>query len=217
MHLHRPHYNIRSKDGLIIFTRTPRICRVKTRMASLFNHRQCLYLHRQLFNDTCRRLNSRRYQTLIYSFGKRMLNSNKQVGHNLGQRMKHAMQKELKTHQRVVLIGCDTLVDRSVIEKAFSSLHKINQVVIGPANDGGYFLIGVHTRLPQELFYNIPWGQPTVLKDTLSRLGQRGLEAQVLAPEIDIDTADDWQQLAKQKSLPSWASALKNSASHALI
>ena len=199
---------IRSQDALIIFTKAPRICRVKTRMAPLFNHRQCLYFYRHLFNDTCKRLSSRHYRVMIYSLGKRMHNANKQVGINLGQRMRHAMQKELKIHQRVVLIGSDTLIDRAVIENAFSYLDRTNRIVIGPANDGGYFLIGAHTHVQHELFSHIAWGQVTVLSDTLAQLQRRGLRAHILEPEIDIDTPDDWQQLAEQKSLPAWTRCL---------
>ena len=208
MHSLRSHYNIRSQDGLIIFAKAPQICRVKTRMLAQFNHRQCLYLYRHLLHDTYQQAHSRRYRVTLYTAGPGMSGTQKQRGYDLGQRMLHALQAQLKTHQRVVLIGADSLVTSAIIEQAFAHLDKPNAVVIGPANDGGYMLIGAHTRIPQELFCAMQWGHAGVLSTTLTRLNRCGLQTRLLAPVIDLDTPADWQQMLARQSRPSWTQCL---------
>ena len=131
-----------------------------------------------------------------------------QTGINLGQRMHHAISTELKTSHRVVLIGSDCLeLDVNYIESAFSKLQSDRDLVLGPANDGGYVLIGMNA--PHEaLFNNIIWGESGVLASTLNNAHSIGMVTHLLPTLIDVDRIQDLQTLADNNRLPAWAQPL---------
>jgi len=110
-----------------------------------------------------------------------------QVGNDLGQRLRHAFQNAFKEKAcATVALGSDTLgLKKEVIEKAFDTLQYYD-VVIGPAKDGGYYLIGCR-EMSANLFENIPWSTPDVLKATLGWIREEGL-SHCLLPELeDLD------------------------------
>jgi len=67
-------------------------------------------------------------------------------------------------------------------------------LVLGPATDGGYYLIGMREPVP-ELFQGIPWSTPQVLKATLDRARELGLRVELLSPLMDVDTIEDWDEV----------------------
>ena len=94
----------------------------------------------------------------------------RQEGKNLGERMFHAMDTHLSNGHPVVLIGSDCPeLDTGYINKAFQMLSAGKDVVLGPATDGGYALIGAN-RIDKSLFQDIPWGTGDVLQQTLARI-----------------------------------------------
>ena len=116
--------------------------------------------------------------------------------------MYHAFEDGFQNgYEKVVIIGCDIYeMHRSDIESAFNSLDN-NDFVIGPALDGGYYLLGMR-QLREDIFQNKNWGTDSVLGDTLSNL-QR--EKWVLLDERnDVDTYDDI------KEHPDFTSILQN-------
>lgn len=199
---------MRSQNTLIVFTKAPRITRVKTRMYGVFSHRQCLYLHRHLYKNTLAQVQrSRMYRVVVYSLGYGVHNSKQQIGCNLAERMYHAIQTELKSAQRVCLIGCDSFdLNAEYITHAFESLDK-TPLVLGPTNDGGYVLVGVKDKIPRTVFKRITWGSPQVLKQTLSNIEQLNIPVSCLPAVIDIDQAHDWLSI-NPSSLPQWAHCL---------
>jgi len=119
-----------------------------------------------------------------------------QVGSNLGQRMQAAVVSARMRSRAVVLVGTDCpSVDRDYLEMALNFLSAGNQLVIGPAEDGGYVLLGVSESWPT-LFEGIPWGTDQVLSMTLERAGQLGLDYQLLASRWDVDRPEDLSRLA---------------------
>jgi hypothetical protein len=96
--------------------------------------------------------------------------------------------------ERVVVVGTDspTMPIPYVVE-AFDRLSE-SDVVLGPATDGGYYLVGCAGRLPP-IFDGIPWSGPGVLAVTVERLTQVGARLALLPPWYDVDTVDDWQML----------------------
>ena len=70
------------------------------------------------------------------------------------------------------------------------------EVVIGPATDGGYWLIGLRQPEPS-LFENIPWSTVTVFETTLSRIREKGLSCHVLRELSDIDLREDWEKFLR--------------------
>ncbi|RLD26562.1 MAG: glycosyltransferase, partial [Bacteroidetes bacterium] len=95
-------------------------------------------------------------------------------------------------YERIIIIGSDMLdLDQQDLEEAFSVLNR-NDFVVGPAEDGGYYLLGMR-RLKTELFQNKNWGTSSVLKDTLSNLENEMLH--LLPEKNDIDYYEDIKEI----------------------
>ena len=91
---------------------------------------------------------------------------------------------------RVVVIGTDApMVGADTVHRALEALDSAD-VVLGPATDGGYYLMGLRAPSPA-LFTDIPWSTETVLRDTVARARESGARVTYLELESDIDTADD--------------------------
>lgn len=117
-----------------------------------------------------------------------------QAGGDLGARMHAALSATLQHAERVVLIGSDCPgYDTVYLEEAFAALDHAD-VVIGPATDGGYVLIGARQPIA-ELLVDMPWGTDQVLAITLQRMNAGGYRHQLLPPLRDVDTADDLDAL----------------------
>jgi rSAM/selenodomain-associated transferase 1 len=113
-----------------------------------------------------------------------------QEGNDLGARMAHAFVVTLAHARACVLIGTDCPALEAVhLRRAFDELERSDVVVI-PAEDGGYVLIGLKTPQPS-LFEDIAWGGPTVMQATRARIDAAVLRAAYLAPLPDLDTPAD--------------------------
>ncbi|MFK7793756.1 MAG: TIGR04282 family arsenosugar biosynthesis glycosyltransferase [Gammaproteobacteria bacterium] len=210
---------MRADNTLILFTKAPQICRVKTRMNAVLSHRECLYLHRKLTENAINQFQSNnKFKLVIYTTSidkvrysyPRGITVKKQIGKHLGAKMDNAINQETKNGQRTVLIGSDCLMlDINYIFKAFDNLSKSNNIVIGPTIDGGYVLIGMKKQ-NTFLFNNLPWGASTVLDKTLVTAHKRGRKINTLEKISDLDTVEDLHQLKKLNILPEWASILTN-------
>jgi rSAM/selenodomain-associated transferase 1 len=94
----------------------------------------------------------------------------------------------------VVLVGTDSpTLPLSCIGQAFRELDQAD-IVLGPATDGGYYLIGCARRLPP-LFENVAWSTSRVLHDSIRRLSDSSWRLALLPPWYDVDTLDDWRML----------------------
>ncbi|SHI67615.1 TIGR04282 family arsenosugar biosynthesis glycosyltransferase [Pseudozobellia thermophila] len=203
--------NLASKDLLIIFTRNPELGKCKTRLASTVGARVALEIYNFLLAHTVsitQHLNVAKqvwyseeiweddvWNGLVYE--KRL-----QEGPNLGTRMANAFQAGFKSgYERIIIIGSDMydLEDKD-IAIAFEQL-KVNNFVIGPADDGGYYLLGM-TRFKPELFEHKHWGRDTVLKDTLENLKNESYHMLDMRNDIDlyedIKDIDVFQPFLKQ-------------------
>jgi rSAM/selenodomain-associated transferase 2/rSAM/selenodomain-associated transferase 1 len=116
---------------------------------------------------------------------------NKSGKGDLGQRMHRAFEDAFRSgYNRAVVIGCDCpRIDTDCLSEAFSSL-KNNDMVIGPATDGGYYLIGLNKPTP-ELFTGIDWGTDSVYRKTIAIAQDQELRIAQLAELCDIDTPGD--------------------------
>lgn len=191
-----------SNDGnaLIIFTKNPEPGKVKTRIADSLGPEQAYLIYLQLLDTiraTCRQVKAVSY--VFYSdfidladdwpsppFLKRL-----QSGADIGIRMNHALSEVLDHHPKAVLVGADVPeIHASHISAAFQLLDDV-PLVLGPAADGGYYLIGLTQPRP-ELFHHIKWSTSTVLDETLLRCSELSIPYHLLETLHDIDTADDW-------------------------
>ncbi len=111
-------------------------------------------------------------------------------------------------YEKVILMGTDTpFLRANRFQETLRALKTPRTVVLGPAFDGGYYLIGLTEHLP-ELFDAIPWSSDKTLAETLKRVDKLGLRAHLLEIERDVDTPEDlqwmldhWRQLGPNKSL----------------
>lgn len=119
----------------------------------------------------------------------------KQRGANLGDKMKYALEQGLHEANRVVLIGADCPVfTLNYLMEAFQLLTD-SKVVLGPAEDGGFVLIGC-TKVHDNMFTQVDWGKATVLSQTLKALTGAKLTYSLLPMLWDVDTLSDlkrWQ------------------------
>ena len=113
-----------------------------------------------------------------------------QHGEDLGERMYNALASGLERFERVVLVGSDCPgIDRDYLVQALEGLDRAD-IVLGPATDGGYVLIGVRT-VCRELFEGIPWGTSAVFAETERRLDRLDWSRVTLPPLADIDRPED--------------------------
>ena len=187
-----------SKNLILIFTRNPELGKVKTRLAATIGDENALEIYIQLLEHT-------KKVALETTYDKRVLYSEEinhtdmweatafqkklQVGVDLGVRMYNAFQGGFEDgYEKIVIIGSDLIaLESSDIDKAMQKLDE-NDIVIGPAEDGGYYLLGMK-NIPDNIFKNKEWGTDTVLKDTL--LDIASLNYHLLEEKNDIDTYED--------------------------
>lgn len=116
-----------------------------------------------------------------------------QRGHDLGERMRHALARLVvdSGFSGAMVVGADVpLLSPEHLTAAATALRERDGVVLGPAEDGGYYLIGM--KEPNDpLFDGIAWGSTTVLADTIARAAPRGIPIHLLRAAYDVDTIDD--------------------------
>ena len=116
-----------------------------------------------------------------------------QSGADLGARMSAAFTRAFERGAgRAAIIGTDTpAISRATVAVALDALDEAD-VVVGPAEDGGYYLLALRQPLP-ELFEGVAWSTPAVLEETLARAEHRALRVRQLTRLRDIDTPADLQ------------------------
>jgi rSAM/selenodomain-associated transferase 1 len=202
---------------LIQFARSPEEGQVKTRMMpylsaaaacdlhcelTLWTHRHLLEsglgevelsvagdIHHPLFSR-CQSLGTERIS--------------QQSGADLGQRMYNALQRGLRQNARVLLVGSDCPgIDAAYLKQAAAALQE-TPVVLGPATDGGYVMIGART-IPEAIFQGIPWGGDQVYARTQTALRAAGLAWTELPMLSDIDRPEDlpiWENIKRSACRP---------------
>ena len=122
-----------------------------------------------------------------------------QVEGDLGQRMKAAFEELLiaRRCQAALLVGSDIpFLDRDIIEEAREAVGSTDGVVLGPADDGGYYLIGM-SRLHAAVFDGVAWGTATVLAETLRAAERAAISTRLIRRAFDVDTIEDVQRVER--------------------
>jgi len=193
------HYNlIDSKNLLLIFTRNPVLGKCKTRLAAKVGDETALNIYKFLLQHTVDFTKDLEAAKQVYYseeiweddiwdatyFDKRL-----QSGEDLGARMANAFQAGFSSgFEKIIVIGSDMFdLNKADIKSAFSELRH-NDYVIGPASDGGYYLLGM-TTFNLELFQNKLWGKSSVFEATLKDLENEKLS--LLDERNDIDLYED--------------------------
>ncbi len=187
-----------SKDLLLIFTRNPELGKCKTRLAATIGDDAALEIYKFLLAHTVsvtKNLNVHKqvhYSVKVRendSWDETVFQKKQQEGDDLGQRMMHAFEEGFaEGFERIIIIGSDLYdLSQNDLENAFQSLHD-HDFVIGPASDGGYYLLGMK-KLKASLFQNKKWGTSTVLKDSLANLDTE--KVHILPTRNDVDYYED--------------------------
>tara|TARA_Y100001947_G_scaffold143395_1_gene136386 strand:- start:128 stop:748 length:621 start_codon:yes stop_codon:yes gene_type:complete len=189
---------ITSKNLLLIFTRNPEFGKVKTRLARDIGHQAALDIYKFLLAHTakiCTPLDTEK--AVYYSeeipnndlWNAAVFQKKKQVGEDLGERMQNAFAEGFNLgYSKIIIIGSDLYdIETKDLEQAFKVLNN-HEIVIGPAEDGGYYLLGMKQLYPK-LFKNKNWGTATVLQDTINELKKSNYK--LLEKRNDVDLYSD--------------------------
>lgn len=203
----------RSRQALLVFARAPVVGRAKTRLIPALGAAGAAALHAGLVERTLQTAaqlpvdlqlwchpdpGHAFFRTCATRFP---LSLQRQVGVDLGQRMAQALAAALARYDRAVLIGTDCpSLGADAVAQAFAVLQQGADAVLGPAADGGYYLVGL-CRPQAHLFSGIDWGSDRVLSQTLSRLRQYRLDYRLLDPRQDLDTPADLAGLDDRDAL----------------
>lgn len=197
-----------SKNVLIIFTRNPELGKVKTRLAKTIGDQAALNIYKYLLNHTELTVKDLVCDKAIYYsenvndhdvWDNSTYQKFAQNGNDLGERMLNAFKVAFDdNYEKVIIIGSDLIdLKEKHIQEAFQKLDT-HEVVIGPALDGGYYLLGMR-KLHKHLFREKEWGTSSVLRDTLHDL--QNLNVFLLEELNDIDIYDDIKNNTKLNSL----------------
>lgn len=187
-------------QAIIVFLKPLVPGRVKTRLAKDIGDYKACSIYNKLIEHTAKVLNQSQtaiflFYDEVHDFTQQYFTGKNQVclqeGADLGERMKHAFEIVFnKGFKQAIIIGTDCAeLNANIIVQAFDALSKYD-VVIGPATDGGYYLLGLK-EMQYDLFTNISWSTPFVLTQTKSILQQNNLSYHELSMLSDIDTLQD--------------------------
>lgn len=188
-----------------VFAKAPLPGLVKTRLGEELGMEQAASVYESILRSVLSRFmkHTTAFHKILYVAGRRdhpwfrenfpSWHIQRQQGDSLGDRMLNVFQRGFeKGADRIVIVGTDVPdLNMKIIHRSFHALDE-GDLVLGPARDGGYYLIGLKRAYPR-LFKGISWGGPRVLEETLARADELGLEHVMLEPLVDIDTLEDWQ------------------------
>lgn len=194
-----------SPGAIVVFARTPVEGQVKTRLAATIGNNRALAVYQQLLEITRDAVTNLDYDKYVFYAGSlpdpgfwQGYTLIAQTGSDLGQKMFQAFEVLIKrAYKKVVIIGTDCpQITTALIQESFDKLEEAD-LVIGPAFDGGYYLIGARNSY-QQLFENITWSSPTVLAETLNRAENLSIRWFLLTTLTDIDEEKDLVYLSTE-------------------
>lgn len=207
------------KNALIVFTKLPVAGKVKTRLAKKLGSDVAASFYKacteNLFSSLSE-IQQNKADIYIFYHEENDLSEIKnwigngysyyqQKGKNLGDKMYNAFNLIFSLgYEKVIIIGADIPdIDNTLLSKAFRELDG-NQCVIGPTNDGGYYLLGFRSKLI-DVFSGVEWSSGLVLNTTIKKLEQHSVTFHLLDALIDIDTLED---------LKKWVTQFKGDENH---
>ena len=189
--------------GLVVFLRLPDKGKVKTRLAATLGEVAALEIYKKLVSITLDiAIRSEIPTYLFYADGLPPASTRDarfsyhiQANGDLGSRMADALSFVLSLHQKALIIGSDCPgLTPEILDAGCRSLDETD-IVLGPADDGGYYLLGC-IELHPALFANIKWSTPSVLDQTIEKIKEANLSYCLLEKLHDIDTAEDWNRFS---------------------
>ena len=198
----------KKKELIIVFVRNPQLGKVKTRLAHSIGSQKALNVYKWLLEHTYNVLcNCNCDCAVFYSeqidnnglWNEKGFKKFIQKGNTLGEKMNNAFEKGFEIgYQKIIILGSDLPdLNCDLIQNAFTKL-TLNDYVIGPSEDGGYYLLGMK-KLNSALFKNKKWSTNSVFNDTLNDI--ENSEIGMLPLLNDIDTFEDLKKSKLYKKL----------------
>ena len=196
---------------IVVFAKAPAPGRVKTRLIPTLGEAGAAALHRRLVMHTLRAAQEADlgpvelwcapdthhafFSECERGFG---VSLHSQCEGDLGARMRRALENVLGRAERAILVGSDIpALSAQYLRDAERALSRAHDAVIGPAEDGGYVLIGL-ARCDPDLFRDIPWGEPEVLAETRGRIAALRWRCFELPALSDVDRPEDLKRLPEE-------------------
>jgi len=200
---------------IVVFAKAPEPGKVKTRLIPALGEAGAAALHRRLVMHSLRAAQDADlgpvelwcapdtrhafFAECERDFG---VSLHSQCEGDLGARMRRALETILERARRAILVGSDIpALSAQYLRDAERALSRAHDAVIGPAEDGGYVLIGL-VRCDPELFRDIPWGGPEVLAETRLRIAALRWRCLELPALWDVDRPEDLERLPEEMRAP---------------
>lgn len=190
---------MRHEATVCMFAKPPRPGLVKTRLAAAVGEAHAAALARAFFEDTLSAASSLPWARAVLATtdpaaaewgGARRTPHWPQGGGDLGDRLERVLRRALHDTPAALAIGTDTPGLPPVLLSQARAALRDADAVLGPCEDGGFYLLGLR-RCPPGLLRELPWSATDTFLKTLSRLRERGLETAVIAPWFDVDRPAD--------------------------
>jgi rSAM/selenodomain-associated transferase 1 len=199
-----------SRAVILLFAKAPETGRVKTRLAAHLGAERASRIHRACLEDAIRlveRVPGCTRRLLLAGSRRAWIDAGTafgtaweiepQRGRDLGERLERAFREAFRRGaKKAIAIGTDTpWMGARRIERAIAALDR-NDAVLGPAADGGYYLVGMR-RTVSAAFRQIAWGKARVLEQTRRALERAGASYELLARDFDLDRFQDLERAAE--------------------
>lgn len=195
--------------GVIVFIKNFELGTLKTRLAKTVGNEKALSIYKQLVDISLSELAKTGLTTHVFfnqyidpsiveQFAESDFVYHLQEGEDLGQKMDNAFQKVLPLHEGALIMGTDCPYFKAPEIVNACQFLSSNAAVVGPANDGGYYTLGLNQYI--DVFSNIEWSSPSVYRDTISKLEVLDKSYAILPSYDDIDYEADWLQYLAYQS-----------------
>ncbi|MFT5971184.1 MAG: rSAM/selenodomain-associated transferase 1 [Flavobacteriales bacterium] len=190
----------KSEMLLMTFVKNPELGKAKTRLAKTIGQGKALEVYKALLSHTCSIVADLKVDKIVFYADKicyddiwssNIFKKDLQAGGDLGERMSGAFETAFELgYKKVIIIGSDCYdINQEIILEGFSELDN-KDVIIGPALDGGYYLLGMK-KLYKEIFIDKSWSTNDLMKETLATLENLDLSYNLLTPLSDVDIEED--------------------------
>lgn len=205
------------------FAKWPVLGNVKTRLAHAIGDEKAFQVHMKLMDEVLTKLILAKHEDLgadielwlneipaqkndmaaiLSKTSDNQVRCKVQKGSNLGAKMAHAIISSLKSYKKVIIVGSDCPnISTKTLKEASEALNR-SDLVLGPAEDGGYVLIGA-SKFNAEIFEDVAWGMGAVFDKTVRNLQELNFSYFALAASWDVDDLADYERWCQLKSVSS--------------
>jgi rSAM/selenodomain-associated transferase 1 len=192
-------------NAIVLFGKYPEPGKVKKKIGQVIGMEMSARLCKAMLSDIIDKTSNKDYDLYLSFIGREYKEQYRTIfpstilyvqrGTNIIENVKYTFEDLLDDHEKVLIISGDApQVTHDLVQRAFNALN-IYDVVIWPAEDGGYYLIGL--KRPLDIFEGMPFGTDQLVKAQVERIKQKKLTCVLLEKMGDVDTPDELKQMKK--------------------